>query len=1059
MKIFLHAFIFLQMILLPLVPALSQSLPSQFQPSQVKSAGGFTNVADVFGVEAVDVGSGVSWVDFDKDGLLDLYVSTPGANYIFRNAGSGFVRGPDDLVDYRNSSACAWADYDGDRCLDLFIANYGENGLFHRVNDRYVDVAPQLGLNETGYQTAAAWADFDNDGDVDLFVGTWGGASYLYRNEGSSFTEIASQAGITHPQYVWSAAWGDYDSDNDLDLYISCSGRNFLYRNDSGVFTEVAQKLGIAGSSGYETRGCAWADFDNDGDLDLFVVGYLGPNSLFRNDGNRFTEIAAQMGLAHSGAGNGCAWADFDLDGDLDLYVTYEDGPNKLFRNDDSLFTDVSALMGVADTLASTGCAWGDYDRDGDPDLYVVNTGGQPNRLYRNDRSGNHWLHIDLRGTKSSWDAIGAKAVLYAGNRRQLRYVDGGSGYFSQNSLTLEFGLGNDTIADSLKIIWPSGTTDLYYDIPADQRLRLIEGRKRIGPSILAVPGDYPTVQSALDAAFAGDTVLVDDGIYYENIIWPATKGLCLLSKNGPENTILDGSRRDRVLYLNSGAVDSTTIIQGFTIRNGLAYDGAGILVENCSPTIRNNRIINNRAAALGGAIKLLNSRATVQDNYIAFNHAGYGGGAIFAEKPSSQNPEYPPDVPGPKILNNHFIENTSDYLGGAIYYRAVWLQISGNVFVGNRSDFGGAIYCGSYDAKGDIYNNLIFRNTARVEAGGIFAAWYSHGTIASNHILQNYAGRLGGGIFYFLYSRMAIGGALDLQNDIYHNSASEQGDQLYSLELEPEAVQHNFWGSSHIDSMYSGIAGVNPNRWWPPAKLPRPISRSTHTAGDSLWFGECLLTIDSLVLANSQAAIEITTYPDSLPQNMPFSGAIQKFYQIRVNGTRFIRARIRFYYADDELVDSGIKTPVKLMASKWDGSDWIDYTTAVDTAGRSATCTGDPAGIWILRLREETSAQEPHKTVHRFSLEQNYPNPFNSVTTITYRLKKPASVKVVIFNSLGQKVALLFSGFQQAGRHSVLWDAETLPSGVYIYTVEMRDPRNKSRVFFHQRRKALLLK
>lgn len=112
----------------------------------------FIDVAEQVGVTNTDVGSGVAWADFNNDGMLDFYVSTPGANYIYQNQGLGFSRGPDGLVDFRNSSACTWADYDNDGWLDLFVANAGENGLFHRIGEHYFDVARSLRVNEVGYQ-------------------------------------------------------------------------------------------------------------------------------------------------------------------------------------------------------------------------------------------------------------------------------------------------------------------------------------------------------------------------------------------------------------------------------------------------------------------------------------------------------------------------------------------------------------------------------------------------------------------------------------------------------------------------------------------------------------------------------------------------------------------------------------------------------------------------------------------------------------------------------------------------------------------------------------------
>ncbi|MEK7347576.1 MAG: ASPIC/UnbV domain-containing protein, partial [Candidatus Eisenbacteria bacterium] len=168
-------------------------------------------------------------------------------------------------------------------------------------------------------------------------------------------------------------------------------------------------------------------------------------------------------------------WGDYDNDGDLDLYLANYGSANRLLRNDGaSVFTALTSGP-LGDAGNSTGVAWGDYDGDGDLDLYLANDGSS-NVLMRNDlANGNHWLHLDLVGLVSNRSAIGTRVRVVAGGLHQIQEVSGGSGYLSQNSLTLEFGLGAAAVADSVEISWPSGYVETYVAVPADQRLTVTE--------------------------------------------------------------------------------------------------------------------------------------------------------------------------------------------------------------------------------------------------------------------------------------------------------------------------------------------------------------------------------------------------------------------------------------------------------------------------------------------------------------------------------------------------------------------------------------------------------
>ena len=253
----------------------------------------------------------------------------------------------------------------------------------------------QRDLFGAGNTLTNAFADYDNDGDVDLFVGFNGTANRLYRNDRGVFTDIATTAGVADARPTRSVAWADYDRDGDPDLILGFTpGPESvlkLYRNDSGQFTDVTAAAGLSRDSA-GVRQFSWIDIDGDNDLDLFVALRDRPNAMYRNDGGRFTDIAASVGLADPRRSVGAIWFDYEEDGDLDLYVANQDGDrNGLFRNAGGRFTDVADSAGVAwggrqPNEATNGtvrpCA-ADVDGDGHLDLFAANYGRNGLFLYR----------------------------------------------------------------------------------------------------------------------------------------------------------------------------------------------------------------------------------------------------------------------------------------------------------------------------------------------------------------------------------------------------------------------------------------------------------------------------------------------------------------------------------------------------------------------------------------------------------------------------------------------------------------------------------------------------
>ncbi len=422
---------------------------------------------------------------------VDGRFSQRGDLLFWNDGGGAFREGAVDagISGDRRSLCAVAADYDNDGNLDIFVADQsGKNVLYRNDGDgTFTDMSEAIDLGEDS--DGAAWGDFDNDGFVDLFVvNSAREPNALYRNvNGSAFEDVSASAGVNDPYAAFGAAWADYDNDGDLDIYVSGEGPNRLYRNNGdGTFTDVAEESGVSDNG--VGRGIAWADYDNDGDLDLYVGNLKAPNVLYRNEGDgSFKDVTAAAGVEDKEWTEGVSWADFDNDGWADLYIARIGGRgkggamNRLFKNlGDGTFEDVSESAGVAGGVTlSYACPWADIDKDGDLDLYV--SGGKKSRegrvevhLYRNGGTDNHWLGVRLSGDRSNRLGIGAVVKLHTAVGIQTAQVTGGSGFNSQGSVSLHFGLGNEGSA-SVDVTWPDGTVQKAGEVSADQEVVIRE--------------------------------------------------------------------------------------------------------------------------------------------------------------------------------------------------------------------------------------------------------------------------------------------------------------------------------------------------------------------------------------------------------------------------------------------------------------------------------------------------------------------------------------------------------------------------------------------------------
>ena len=484
---------------------------------------------------------GLAWVDFNNDGLPDLYVPTSGssANKLYKNNGNGTfteVAASVGLNDLTNTITCTWADFDNDGDLDLLTTAQGAGAKLWRNNLRpnndtsFTDITASAGINLTNAQMSA-WADYNLDGFLDFYspVASTSSPDALYRNnQNATFSNVADSAGLNHQVSGISEqgmAWGDHNRDGLPDIFIgSLTGQSFFHRNNgNGTFTETAAGLGFQGTA----RGAQWVDFNNDGLWDLSIAGYSGstavPVKLFKNNGDgTFTDVAAAAGITDGVISWGVTWADYDNNGYEDLFVDAfgQSTSCVLYRNNgNGTLTNVTNEAGLAG-LTQLSTVWGDYDGDGDMDLYGAGTGTTGNRLFRNNGdSTRKWLEINLAGTSSNRSGVGAQIEVHAGPLHMIREVNTGVGYRSQNMLTAHFGLGTNALADSIIVFWPnpSHARTVWHNVTANQVLTLSE--HQAAPHIVAYPDTLTLVaaNSYFDTLWVrntGDATLFIDSIY-----------------------------------------------------------------------------------------------------------------------------------------------------------------------------------------------------------------------------------------------------------------------------------------------------------------------------------------------------------------------------------------------------------------------------------------------------------------------------------------------------------------------------------------------------------------
>jgi enediyne biosynthesis protein E4 len=455
--------------------------------------GTFTDVTEKAGLTRTGWASAVTVGDYDNDGFDDLFVTYYGHNVLYRNNGDGTFSDVTAKAGLRHDgerygSGCTWLDYDRDGRLDLFVANYVNSTL---------DKLPKPGDNPD-----CRWKGLPvNCGPRGLPTGF---VQLFHNNGDGTFTEVSRQSGVAAAagSYPMTTVAADYDNDGWPDIYVACdSTPSWLFRNQhDGTFRQEALERGVALSEdGLEQAGMGLGvgDYDLDGDLDIFKTHFSDDtNVLYRNDGKgNFDDVTIRAGIGVESryVGWGTGFVDLDNDGLPDLFLVtgsvYPEVERKLpaypFRTPRLVFRNLGegrfeelideAGPGVAAVHTSRGCAFGDFDNDGDMDILVMNM-NEPPSLLRNDVSGDgHWLKVLLVGVTSNRSALGARVTARYGDRVQTQDVSAQSSFYSVNDRRLHFGLGVAASAD-LTIRWPGGAVEQVAGVAADQLVVIREG-------------------------------------------------------------------------------------------------------------------------------------------------------------------------------------------------------------------------------------------------------------------------------------------------------------------------------------------------------------------------------------------------------------------------------------------------------------------------------------------------------------------------------------------------------------------------------------------------------
>lgn len=530
----------------------------------------------------LNAGGGVSFVDFDLDGLDDITLAT-GENeaiQFYRNNGGSFELIDLGIQNFEEVKTVLWADIDNDGDKDFYATAFaGPNHLYENKGDlEFEQITISAGLPvDTMKSFGAIWGDYNRDGFLDLyyterpFAGTGTNIrNRLFKNlSGNQFEEVTYETNADDENRLpFCAAFFDYNDDKWPDIYIANdrNKRNTLLENNAGVYTDVSEQCNA--DIEMDAMNVGIADIDNNGLSDIYVTNTPAGSALLKcsvengSDQIVFSEEAGERGIGFYGIGWGANFLDVNNDGWQDLYVSgmqigSEVTSSALYINDQTgFFTEADKGL-EGDTVTSFVNAIGDFNNDGYPDIMVNNSQEFDSQLWTAEAGDNNWIKIGLKGIRSNRDGIGVKIETYSGDLYQMRYTHCGIAFMGQNSNQHLIGLGDYTTIDSIKFTWPTGHIDMLENVAVNQTITVTEGQTTNG-----------NIDIDSDITLLTNTVEVKSPIEIMIAPNPATEKLFLSGediKSGLRYTISNGFGQSyKTGILNSQEINISDLNTGY---------------------------------------------------------------------------------------------------------------------------------------------------------------------------------------------------------------------------------------------------------------------------------------------------------------------------------------------------------------------------------------------------------------------------------------------------------------------------------------------------------------
>jgi hypothetical protein len=1062
----------------------------------------FTETTEVSAVPADFASRSSAFGDYNNDGRPDLFLTE---NYgdrrvlLLSNEGEGRFADQTHLIQEHippntKGGGSIFGDYDNDGDLDLFVAIGGPdsgqrnfNVLLRNDQGAFADVTQEANLTNSLPTDSALWLDYDRDGYIDLYTGNMAMfdvddpiespgdpavRNKLYRNSGQgTFADVTGEAGLDvqlHSRWGGTSggvASGDFNDDGWPDLYLGVFlQRNRLFLNDGqgGFQDATTDEIGDVG----QAKGAATGDIDNDLDLDILQAAGGGAATstgdtpgerspmLLNLGAGQFLDVAEGVGLDLREESRIPSLVDMDNDGDLDLLVI-ERGDFRFFLNDgEGFFAEETALSGEQGALY---LSWGDYNLDGFLDMWTGGDSFNPPGLIRNQGNNNHWLRVELAGVESNRRGLGARLIATAGDLQQMREIVGGDG-FVQSEQVAHFGLGAHAQVDRLEIHWPSGQVDELIAIPADQKIRVFEGRQQyhvVQPTVwTSPPPGFVLVGSTFDFKAALRPALFEAGA-------KITRVTADLSAIGGSAAAPLEHRGDGVYALETGV--SVTSPDGPRM--------VSVLIEqNTSLGAHWTHLSRSLLAVLSDEDRVLFADAPAMDWKLepdlglelnpGTRAQVYGGeAALELRAAGAWKMDYVPAAPvsavGYRSLRFAFHP-------GAATLPAPQENVKAITFMSNR-DGNWEIYAMAADGSNQV-------NLTNDPADDRNPDWSPDGTKIALHALRNGKWEIwvvdaDGDNLTQVTDNEATDWRPDWSPDgtkIAFESDRSGTGEIWVMEADgsnPVQVTQDLgtdgrpsWSPDGtkiaFDAIPEGVFQVSVME--ADGSNPILLTDNTSNSGRTSWSSDGTKIAFISDRAGDPADIYSMAADGSNPVNLTNNPAIE-FHPdwVPVGGTA---GALGFAVAINSNVVRLSGADLAVLGVDIERQEWqvIEVPLrAFNLSGpiESIQFRGNLQGVFYLddislvsiasptAVLEERTADLPQ----HFALQQNYPNPFNSTTVIRFALPASGAVELAIYNLAGQKVTTLVEGTRTAGAYTLHWDGRDargreLASGVYLY-------------------------